>query len=505
MDFQSRLFLCDSTTSRGSLRGTPTMWPRLPGVGLTAALVVCLLCSCSSGNGKVGNNNDSLDQSAANDSATDNGSLDIQQDIPLVPRDSTPDELAGDTTPDVGSDTGKDMGTDLQVLDETGCTPDCGTRQCGPDGCGGSCGDCPPPTSCDMVLGGCTCTADCAGRECGSDGCWGSCGECPPTQQCSEEGKCGLSTCGHLTTAGCCSGTLLKYCSQDGGAVFVECGENGCGWNEADAYYDCGNTGADPSGNAPIECPEDVWSTCFHQGFNGHSYAFCSHATPLSWNQASQICKTWGGELVGVETSDEAAFLSNYYSQSYYLGLSDAESETQWAWSSGSPYNSSVQVWCPGEPSNAEEDCALGNHNSLGCLAGVPCNQPESSNYVCEKPCSPVCTGKQCGDDTCGGSCGNCPCPNCNPAAATCHNGQCVSFSPKTCGIVLGCITGCSEAECAADCKTQASDSALELLLELNDCVLEYLYTFCEGDPECMEYLFTHQCSDQYNNCINDL
>jgi hypothetical protein len=59
-----------------------------------------------------------------------------------------------------------------------GCVPDCDQKQCGPDGCGGSCGWCSAQTSCQggsciKVVG---CTPECAGKMIGEDdGCGGVC------------------------------------------------------------------------------------------------------------------------------------------------------------------------------------------------------------------------------------------------------------------------------------------------------------------------------------------
>lgn len=41
--------------------------------------------------------------------------------------------------------------------------------------------------------------------------------------------------------------------------------------------------------------------------------------------------------------------------------------------------------------------------------------------------CVPDCTGKECGDDGCGGSCGTCPVPT-GPMAVTCREGSCVEL-----------------------------------------------------------------------------
>ena len=73
------------------------------------------------------------------------------------------------------------------------CEPDCGGLWCGPDGCGGSCGECGADEVCNSI-GHCEpgfCVPDCEGRECGSNGCdYGDCGECGPCLQCAGDGTC---------------------------------------------------------------------------------------------------------------------------------------------------------------------------------------------------------------------------------------------------------------------------------------------------------------------------
>ncbi|MBN2495096.1 MAG: hypothetical protein JXR96_10930 [Deltaproteobacteria bacterium] len=71
-----------------------------------------------------------------------------------------------------------------------GCVPDCSFRDCGSDGCGGSCGTCGANETCSS--GQCipTCAPNCSGRECGPDpNCNLSCGDCPGGEHC-EAGVC---------------------------------------------------------------------------------------------------------------------------------------------------------------------------------------------------------------------------------------------------------------------------------------------------------------------------
>ena len=73
-----------------------------------------------------------------------------------------------------------------------GCIPFCADKECGPDGCGGSCGSCGFAQACSPE-GLCIepCKPDCVDRQCGDDGCGGYCGSCSEAKWCSEEtGQC---------------------------------------------------------------------------------------------------------------------------------------------------------------------------------------------------------------------------------------------------------------------------------------------------------------------------
>lgn len=69
------------------------------------------------------------------------------------------------------------------------CQPACSGRQCGDDGCGGSCGSCVLPATCGPA-GSCACVPSCSGKDCGGDGCGGSCGTCGTGTTCGTGGTC---------------------------------------------------------------------------------------------------------------------------------------------------------------------------------------------------------------------------------------------------------------------------------------------------------------------------
>ncbi|MBM4396996.1 MAG: agmatine deiminase family protein, partial [Deltaproteobacteria bacterium] len=110
------------------------------------------------------------------------------------------------------------------------------------------------------------CEGSCAGKECGGDGCGGSCGECTGGLVCDATGHCGADPCEGITVQGCCEetsggGFVNKWCD---GEKLVEgaCGSGdlpaGCGWatpggGNPDGYY-CGGEGEDPAGEFPFAC-----------------------------------------------------------------------------------------------------------------------------------------------------------------------------------------------------------------------------------------------------------
>ena len=92
------------------------------------------------------------------------------------------------------------------------CAPQCGGKECGDDGCGGSCGECDAPESCEGSV--CVCVPACEDKECGDDSCGGSCGPCGVDQTC-QAGLC--------VGEGDTGGTCTPQC--DG----RECGDDSCG------------------------------------------------------------------------------------------------------------------------------------------------------------------------------------------------------------------------------------------------------------------------------------
>jgi len=97
------------------------------------------------------------------------------------------------------------------------CTPDCYLRQCGPDPvCHDDCGSCGTVEVC-TVTGNCIsgCTPDCGNRVCGPDQvCNTSCGECLQDEICTDEGQC---------ISGCTPDCGIRECGPDPACSFI-CG-----------------------------------------------------------------------------------------------------------------------------------------------------------------------------------------------------------------------------------------------------------------------------------------
>lgn len=130
------------------------------------------------------------------------------------------------------------------------CLPACDGKEYGPDGCGGTCGNCPQaaPYCGDSGMCNTQCAPSCSGRECGDDGCGGSCGQCPAAAPiCSFGGVCQQACAPDCSGKQCgddgCNGSCglcpdtTPYCQPDGSCagmcnpncVDKVCGDDGCG------------------------------------------------------------------------------------------------------------------------------------------------------------------------------------------------------------------------------------------------------------------------------------
>ena len=162
-------------------------------------------------------------------------------------------------------------------LCEAVCIPNCADKDCGPDGCGGSCGTCADGEVCleadlfaicaeplcdpacganeECVDGACQpiCTPNCADLECGPDGCGGTCGTCEGGEVCAD-GLCVPPPDNPLFTA----------CMADGGKTMFTSGGQVTGNPEKAAS--CCHTNV-------IQCPPPQTTFCVGHNDTGQNCA----------------------------------------------------------------------------------------------------------------------------------------------------------------------------------------------------------------------------------------
>ncbi len=164
-------------------------------------VLVLFLAAC--GNNDGSNDAGKTDVRPESDVATELPDTRVAKDLPIA--DNSTPQADSDAKPSTVDSNGPDLDTttepdnqtkdsdpqipevDIEMPDlDIGCTPVCTDKECGSDGCGGECGLCVSPGTCQED-GTCHCEPQCDGIECGADGCLGSCGECGEGLVCSAE------------------------------------------------------------------------------------------------------------------------------------------------------------------------------------------------------------------------------------------------------------------------------------------------------------------------------
>ena len=261
---------------------------------------------------------------------------------------------------------------------------DCTGKECGDDGCGGSCGDCSGDQECVLGMCGSPCEPDCDGKDCGGDGCGGVCGDCAEGFVCGEDQAC-VDPCFGVGFEGCCDGTTLHYCDGDH-VMEVDCAEQGllCGWMSNVGWYDCTDDAAeDPSGDHPLWCtdackPDCTEKTCGSDGCGG-SCGACSAGETCS---DDGVCEPPCPELPGGGCCDGDVL-------NYCNVLEGGEAE----------------VDCAAEGLRCGWDPMVDMYNCVDTQTADPSG---AHPLWCPGACEPDCADKDCGDDGCGGACGSC-------------------------------------------------------------------------------------------------
>ena len=309
------------------------------------------------------------------------------------------------------------------------CTPSCGGKECGPDGCAGSCGSCVAGEACS-AQGQCEaaiCTPICGGKECGGDGCGGLCGECAADQTCSS-GSCISKPdtgCGDVSWEGLCDDGYMAYCDGlSGELVELNCDTGCCGWYPSEGYYWCyteenctdfcvhecelGEQGCSVQGTHAWTCIEPPGAQC-----RVREWSSCTSGC----DEVTGICDGVACEpsCQGKECGDDGCGGD--------CGTCGSGTQCE----AGQCADLTCVPVCDGKVCGAD-----GCGSQCGsCVVGQSCND---KGQCIDDGCQPACDGKVCGDNGCGGVCGQCD------AGDLCESGLCVpapctpDCDGKTCG-----------------------------------------------------------------------
>ncbi len=291
-------------------------------------------------------------------------------------------------------------------------TPEGLPKACGPDGCGGSCGECP------------------GGEACSADGqCQVTC-ECPPGWTCQPDGSCLPSDCNHDSI---CQ-------TWENPAVCPDCGTGGDFCNGMD---DDGDGAVDEDG-----CTDGsacVAGACRVDRLDCQGLADCLS----SCAEGDQPCvDTCGGQSTAEAIEKYNALIA------CLLGHCAAPTpECQQQALEGPCAGPYAECFDTSPGCTSDTDCTTGDACTLSrCMGGTCQPQPVAcddqnacTDDTCDPAgdpehgveagcvfapipgcvCEPECAGKTCGPDGCGGSCGECPGGQACGTAGSCLPSDC--------------------------------------------------------------------------------
>ena len=244
-----------------------------------------------------------------------------------------------------------------------------------------------------------TCTPFCVGRVCGPDGCGGTCGSCiDPAQPLCDE------------TVGKCAAKCVPQCSGK------SCGPDGCGGS-------CGACAAGATCNQDAVCLPDAW-TC-----------------TAAWYGDGAVCDCGCG-AADVDCSAPKLPIAGCGPLQVCDATGACSSKVPAGWTCAASTYAAVDA-CNCGCGVPDPDCKYSSLAVVGCKGLDPVCQADGTCGACQ----PQCTGKECGGDGCGGSCGECA-----DAKAVCSFGKCVlPCAPKP----LACETAqCGDDGCGGSCGT---------------------------------------------------
>jgi uncharacterized protein (TIGR03382 family) len=358
-------------------------------------------------------------------------------------------------------------------FDGTCCFPDCAGKECGDNGCGGKCGDCPPFDSC--VDGVCKlCEPDCEGKACGSDGCGGSCGECEFGDYCLPNGQCeALPRCEPTALLPCEAETTGS--TEDGSNLFQAYSCAGGLKKGTEVVYEFSAEVDDQVTIVVEELEGNIDLGLFLMGdpcIEDHCLAYDSKKIVASV-EAGQTYFVVVDGAAGAPTMFKLGIKCKSMCQTQCSGKNCGPDGCGGVCGTCENGESCVKGQCKvyggfGWPCLGDFECDSGycvqgpdttvctqECSDASCPAGWTCEAVDvdgASVKLCQSDCLPDCTDNECGDNGCGFACGTCP------KGYLCEDSVCVEApctpqcTGKECG-KDGCGGMCGECDEGYECK----------------------------------------------------
>ena len=161
---------------------------------------------------------------------------------------------------------------------------------------------------------------------------------------------------------------LLAACSFEHGAI------GGFGQEAGVTIDSLSPADARGDGRAIDAGPVDASSTCIAkatQTFGGHHYFATGNG---SWQTSQDVCTSFGGHLVKIESQTETAAVANSFPGGtgfVWIGLSDPTNTDVYVWTDLTPLSPTYNGFAGGNPPASSSNCvdSNGTWETFGCTA----------------------------------------------------------------------------------------------------------------------------------------
>ena len=322
-----------------------------------------------------------------------------------------------------------------------------------------------------------------------------------------------------------------------GVGVFVSAGDSGYGVNfPANSKYvhAVGGTSLTKSSSASRGWVESVWGSGSSSAQNGGTGSGCSkYETKPTWQKDSGCKKRTVADVAAVADPNTGVAI--------YNSVDDGYGDTGWqvygGTSAASPIVASIYAMTGhGGDNGSYAYSNTGSFNDVTSGSDGSCGSSSTTTYLCtgkagydgptgngtpiassmksgSSSCTPACTGKSCGDDGCGGSCGacasgdtcssagKCVAPTCTPVCTgkSCGDDGCGG----SCGTCSGSKTCSSAGKCTAPSSTCSHDicnTGAKLKSSCDSCAT----AICDEDPYCCKTKWDSVCTSEVNSICGE-